>query len=360
MGLNAYFTYQVVGVKGTGSIDYRVALTAVFIEGWIFMFLALTGMRHWLVKIIPGTIKIASGVGIGLFLTLIGMSYTSGIGIITGAVTTPLTIGGCPAEDLNAEGECASGIMSSPKVCSSVLSICERFTDELVRCGWVSCAAACSPPFSWPSKSKAPSSLASLLSLSCRGREFLIPPPLRLGSPTHPAPRRNTPLTYFPDTPDGNSRFDYFSKVVSFHPIRHTLAQQQWDLSGESGAHFAIALFTFLYVDIIDCTATLYSMARFCSRARKDEADFPRSTVAFCVDAVCISVGALFGVSPVTAFIESSAGIAEGGRTGLTAIVTGICFLISLFFSPLLASIPPWATGSTLIWVSLRGLAEPG
>ncbi len=101
-------------------------------------------------------------------------------------------------------------------------------------------------------------------------------------------------------------------------------------------------------------------MARFCSRARKDEADFPRSTVAFCVDALCISIGALFGVSPVTAFIESSAGIAEGGRTGLTAIVTGICFLISLFFSPLLASIPPWATGSTLILVSLWGLAKPG
>jgi AGZA family xanthine/uracil permease-like MFS transporter len=130
------------------------------------------------------------------------------------------------------------------------------------------------------------------------------------------------------------------------------MLQQQWDLSGESGAHFAIALFTFLYVDIIDCTATLYSMARFCSRARKEETDFPRSTVAFCVDAICISVGALFGVSPVTAFIESSAGIAEGGRTGLTAVVTGICFLMSLFFVPLLVSIPPWATGSTLILVS--------
>jgi AGZA family xanthine/uracil permease-like MFS transporter len=121
MGLNAYFTYQVVGAKGQGNINYRVALTAVFMEGWIFMFLALTGMRHWLVKIIPGTIKTASGVGIGLFLTLIGMSYTSGIGIITGAITTPLAIGGCPAEDLSATGECARGIMTSPKVCDYLL-----------------------------------------------------------------------------------------------------------------------------------------------------------------------------------------------------------------------------------------------
>jgi AGZA family xanthine/uracil permease-like MFS transporter len=116
MGLNAYFTYQVVGVKGTGSIDYRVALTAVFMEGWIFMFLALTGLRHWLVKIVPGTIKIASGVGIGLFLTLIGMSYTTGIGLVTGGIVTPLTVGGCPVEDLNEARECTSGVMSSPKV----------------------------------------------------------------------------------------------------------------------------------------------------------------------------------------------------------------------------------------------------
>lgn len=170
---------------------------------------------------------------------------------------------------------------------------------------------------------------------------------------THFFFRRNTPLTNFPNTPDGDQRFNYFSKVVSFHPIRHTLAQQQWDLVGESGARFAVALFTFLYVDIIDCTATLYSMARFCSRARRDTADFPRSTIAFCIDAFCISVGALLGLSPVTAFIESSAGIAEGGRTGLTAIFAGLCFLMSLFFAPLFASIPTWATGGTLILVRL-------
>ncbi|KAK3902549.1 permease family-domain-containing protein [Staphylotrichum tortipilum] len=314
MGLNAYFTYQVVGAKGQGNINYRVALTAVFMEGWIFMLLALTGMRHWLVKIIPGTIKTASGVGIGLFLTLIGMSYTSGIGIVTGAITTPLAIGGCPVEDLGATGECLRGIMTSPKmwigiVCGGLLTtILMAFRVK----GAIIIGIALVSILSWP---------------------------------------RNTPLTYFPNTPEGNRRFDYFSKVVSFHPIRHTLAQQQWDLSGESGARFAIALFTFLYVDIIDCTATLYSMARFCSRARREEADFPRSTVAFCCDAICISVGALLGVSPVTAFIESSAGIMEGGRTGLTAVVTGLCFLTSLFFAPLLASIPPWATGSTLILV---------
>jgi AGZA family xanthine/uracil permease-like MFS transporter len=126
MGLNAYFTYQVVGVKGQGSISYRVALTAIFIEGLIFMFLAVTGMRHWLVRIIPTTIKIASGVGIGMFLTLVGMSYTSGIGIVTGSITTPLAIAGCPIEDLNDIGECETGVMTNPKVsvpCLPVLHV---------------------------------------------------------------------------------------------------------------------------------------------------------------------------------------------------------------------------------------------
>ncbi|KAL2195053.1 hypothetical protein P885DRAFT_70640 [Corynascus similis CBS 632.67] len=314
MGLNAYFTYQVVGVKGSGSVNYRVALTAVFMEGWIFMFLALTGLRHWLVKIIPGTIKIASGVGIGLFLTLIGMSYSSGLGMVTGGTGTPLTIGGCRVEDLNETGECSSGIMTNPKMWVGI--ICGGLLTTVLMAfrvkGAIIIGIAIVSFMSWP---------------------------------------RNTTLTYFPNTPDGNQRFSYFSKVVNFHPIQHTLAQQQWNLTGESGAHFVIALFTFLYVDIIDCTATLYSMARFSSRARRNKADFPRSTIAFCVDAFCISMGSLLGLSPVTAFIESSAGIAEGGRTGLTAVSTGVCFLISLFFAPIFVSIPTWATGSTLILV---------
>jgi adenine/guanine/hypoxanthine permease len=144
--------------------------------------------------------------------------------------------------------------------------------------------------------------------------------------------------------------FDFFKQVVAFHPIHSTLAVQDWDLTS-SGAHFALALFTFLYVDIIDATATLYSMARFSGVVDPESADFPRSTLAYCVDAMSISIGSLFGCSPVTAFIESGAGITEGGRTGLTAITTGTCFLISIFFAPIFASIPPWATGCTLILV---------
>jgi AGZA family xanthine/uracil permease-like MFS transporter len=126
-----------------------------------------------------------------------------------------------------------------------------------------------------------------------------------------------------------------------------------WNL-GEHGSQFALALLTFLYVDIIDATATLYSMVRFCGVVDPRDGDFPRSTLAYCTDGACVSLGALMGLSPVTAFIESGAGIAEGGRTGITSLTTGVCFLVSVFFAPLVASIPPWATGCTLILVRGR------
>lgn len=137
MGLNAYFTYQVVGHHGTGLVPYRVALTAVFVEGFIFMFLALTGLRQWLVKMIPATIKTASGVGIGLFLTEVGLSYNAGIGAITGGSSTPTAIGGCPVAYLDANGECTHGLMSNSAVGlhTSLVLTCTLLTR--IRCGLV-------------------------------------------------------------------------------------------------------------------------------------------------------------------------------------------------------------------------------
>ncbi|KAI2619078.1 xanthine/uracil permease family protein-like protein [Hypomontagnella submonticulosa] len=313
MGLNAYFTYQVVGWHGTGKVPYRIALTAIFVEGFIFIFLALTGMRQWLVRMIPATIKTACGVGIGLFLTEIGLSYSAGIGAITGGFSTPLTIAGCPAEFLNSNGECTGHIMQSAGMWIGIFigGILVAFLMAFKVKSAIVIGIAIVSIMSWP---------------------------------------RNTPFTYFPYTEAGNERFEFFKQVVAFHPIKSVLAVQEWGLTGTSGAQFALALITFLYVDIIDCTATLYSMAKFCGVVRED-GDFPRSTIAYCTDAMMISIGSLFGCSPITAFIESGAGIAEGGRTGLTAISTGVCFLICLFFAPILASVPPWATGSTLVLV---------
>lgn len=107
-------------MNGSGVMSYRTALTAVFFEGLVFIFLALTGMRQWLVKLIPATIKTATGVGIGFFLTEIGLSYSAGIGAITGGgISTPLTLGGCPPEMIDQDtGMCNGGQVSNPKVCS--------------------------------------------------------------------------------------------------------------------------------------------------------------------------------------------------------------------------------------------------
>ena len=116
MGLNAYFTYQVVGFHGTGPVPYRLALTAVFVEGFIFVFLSLIGMRQWLVKLIPASLKIASTAGIGLFLALIGLSSSAGIGLISGAQSTPLDLAGCLPKYQDEFGVCTGHKLQNPTV----------------------------------------------------------------------------------------------------------------------------------------------------------------------------------------------------------------------------------------------------
>ncbi|KAF2264590.1 purine transporter [Lojkania enalia] len=312
MGLNAYFAYQIVGFHGSGITTYNLALTAVFVEGFVFIFLSLIGMRQWLVKSIPQSLKIAAACGIGLFLAEIGLSYSAGIGAITGSPNTPLELAGCPPEYLE-NGVCKSHKMTNPALwigifCGGILTA--YLMTYKVKAAMIAGIALVSI-ISWP---------------------------------------RTTSFTYFPYDAAGTDRFNFFKKVVSFHPIDASLNVLDWNVSKDP-SHFVLALFTFLYVDIIDCTATLYSMARFAGVVDPETGDFPRSTLAYCTDAFSISIGALLGCSPVTAFIESGAGIAEGGKTGLTAMTCGICFFISMFFAPIFASIPPWATGCTLVLV---------
>jgi AGZA family xanthine/uracil permease-like MFS transporter len=322
MGLNAYLAYQMVGFHGTGPIDYRVAMTAVFVEGFIFIGLSLLGIRQWLARIIPASIKVACGAGIGLFLTLIGLSYSAGLGAITGAKATPLDLGGCPTQYLDPDtGACLSHKATNPTMWIGFMIggvLTALLMTYKIR-GAIIVGIALVSIMSWP---------------------------------------RDTSFTYFPRTPIGDSRFEFFKNVVAFHPIQRTLAVQNWGLENV-GPQFALAVFTMLYVDILDATGTLYSMARFSGVVDPVTGDFPRSSIAYSADAISISIGSLFGSSPVTAFVESGAGIQEGGRTGLTAIVTGLCFFISLFFAPIFASIPPWATGGALILVGcmmMRGV----
>lgn len=268
MGLNAYLAYQMVGFHGTGPIDYRVAMTAVFVEGFIFVALSLLGVRQWLARIIPASIKVACGAGIGLFLTLIGLSYSAGLGAVTGSKATPLELGGCPPQYLDkVTGACLSHKATSPTMWLGFLvgGVMTAILMTYKVRGSIIVGIALVSIFSWP---------------------------------------RDTSISYFPRTLVGDSRFEFFKNVVAFHPIKHTLLAQNWDLS-RVGGQFILAVFTMLYVDILDATGTLYSMARFSGVVDPDTGDFPRSTIAYSADAVAISVGSLFGSSPVTAFVES-------------------------------------------------------
>jgi AGZA family xanthine/uracil permease-like MFS transporter len=314
MGLNAYFAYTVVGFHGSGPVPYRVALTATFIEGFIFLGLAIFGMRQWLARAIPRSIKVATGVGIGLFLTIIGLTYSEGIGLIVGSTATPTELAGCSPENRLADGTCPEGDkMRRPAMWIGIF------------CGGI----------------------FTVMLLMYRVKGAIIAGIILVSAISWP---RGTPVSYFPYTAVGDKSFDFFRKVVDFHPIQNTLNVQVWDIAGYGG-QFGLALITFLYVDILDCTGTLYGMARFANLIDPVTQDFEGSSVAYIVDALCVSIGAILGVPPVTAFVESGAGISEGGKTGITAMVTGLCFFIAVFFAPIFASIPPWATGCVLVLV---------
>jgi len=260
-------------------------------------------------------LKIASGAGIGLYLALIGLTYSSGIGAITGGADQPIQLGGCdPSLIDSVTGMCDSGQMRSPTLWLAIFcgGIFTAFLMMYRVKGAIIAGILLVSIFSWP---------------------------------------RTFSTTYFPYTDQGNDRFEFFKKVVTFHPIENILLAQDWLAVSKNPGHFMLAFITFLYVDILDCTGTLYSMARYCGAVDEETQDFEGSAVAYLVDAFGISIGSLFGSPPVTAFIESGAGISEGGATGITACVTGLCFFISIFFAPIFASIPPWATGCTLILV---------
>ncbi|THH04520.1 hypothetical protein EW146_g10154, partial [Bondarzewia mesenterica] len=313
LGLNAYFTYSIVGFHGTGLISYREALAAVFMEGWIFFFLSLLGLRQWLARVMPQSLVMAVGTGIGFFIAFIGLS-SGGLSVVGGDTTNFVGLGGCnPDHYVSADlaGYCAGGVLRDPTVWLGIF-VGGMFTVFLMMYrvkGAILIGIFLTSIISWP---------------------------------------RPTVVTYFPHTPAGDDAFDFFKQVVAFRKLK--FVGNAIDYHYGNG-HVWYALVTMLYVDILDTTGTLYSMAKFAGLRDPVTLDFERSTVAYCVDAFSISMGALMGTSPVTAFIESATGISEGGKTGITAITTGVAFLISVFFAPIFASIPPWATGGALVIV---------
>ncbi|KAJ7086457.1 permease family-domain-containing protein [Mycena belliarum] len=312
LGLNAYFAYSVVGFHGSGILSYREALSAVFLEGWIFFILSLLGLRQWLVRIMPQSLVLAVGAGIGLFIAFIGLS-SGGLGVIGGNTTNFVGLGGCLPENMNPtlRNYCVRGVLRSPTM-------------------WLGIFLG---------------GILTVLLMLYRVRGAILIGIFLTSIVSWPRP---TAVTYFPHTAAGDALFDYFKQVVTFHRLEKVGNAIDYHY-GKGRVWYALV--TFLYVDILDTTGTLYSMAKFAGLRDPVTLDFENSTIAYCVDAFSISMGALMGSSPVTAFIESATGISEGGKTGITAMVTGLAFFVSVFFAPIFASIPSWATGGALVIV---------
>ncbi|EGN97430.1 hypothetical protein SERLA73DRAFT_92540 [Serpula lacrymans var. lacrymans S7.3] len=313
MGLNAYFAYSVVGYHGSGFISYREALAAVFLEGWVFFFLSLLGLRQWLARIMPQSLVLAVGAGIGLYIAFIGLT-SGGLNVIGGSTTNFVGLGGCNSNDWvdGLDYYCGSKVMRSPTV-------------------WLGIFVG---------------GILTVILMLYRVKGAIIIGIFLTSIISWPRP---TSVTYFPHTAAGDDLFNFFKQVVTFHPL--TKIGNALDYTSYKNGNVWYALVTFLYVDILDTTGTLYSMAKFAGLRDPVTLDFENSTIAYCVDAFSISMGALMGTSPVTAFIESATGISEGGKTGITAVVTGLLFFVSVFFAPIFASIPSWATGGALVIV---------
>ncbi|WP_291634249.1 NCS2 family permease [Clostridium sp.] len=288
MGLNAFFAFSVViGMK----VPWQVALAAVFLEGIIFIILSLTNVREAVVNSIPLTLKLAVTAGIGLFIAFIGL-VDAGIIVSNDATKVAMGTFKSPAVLITVLGVIVIVVLSKKKVRGAILW------------GIIASAGA-----AWIYAMIAPITAA----------------------------------TYGIATPKG------IFKLESISPIAGKLDFSYLTDSSRI-LDFLIIMLTFLFVDFFDTVGTLVGVASKVGMIDKD-GKVKNAGKALLVDAVGTTVGAFLGTSTVTTYVESSAGVAEGARTGLASVVTGILFLIAMFFSPLFIAIPSCATAPALIIV---------
>ncbi|CAK9143483.1 unnamed protein product [Ilex paraguariensis] len=311
MGPNAYLAYNLVGFHGSGVMSYQTAMAVVLVEGCAFLAIAVFGLRAKLARLIPHPVRLACAAGIGLFIAFVGLQAHQGVGLVGPDPATLVTVTACTGTN-PVTGECTGGTMRSP-------------TFWLGSIGFV---------------------------IMCYGLMKEIKGSMIYGIMfvTLLSWIRGTSVTIFPNTPLGDSNYKYFKKVVDFHKIKSTAGAISFNNFNRSEVW--VALVTLLYVDVLATTGTLYTMAETGGFV-DDKGNFEGEYLAYMVDAGSTVAGSALGVSPIATYIESSAGIREGGRTGLTAVIIGIYFFLSLFFTPLLTSVPPWAIGPSLVMVGV-------
>lgn len=276
MGLNAFFVYTVC--MGMGH-TWQFALTAVFIEGLLFIVLTLTNLREAIVNAIPPSLRSAISAGIGLFIAFIGLQNA---GIIVGDKVTLITL-----------GNITSG--------TALLAIV-----GMVITGWLVI------------RNVTGGLLIGILITTLIGLPFGI---------------------------------TKFGGIVSApHSIAPIFMQFEWEHI--FSLDMLIVVFTLLFIDLFDAIGTLVGV---CTKTDMLEADgrIPRIRQAFMADSVATALGACFGTSTATIYVESASGVLQGGRSGLTAFVIACCFTVALLFSPLFLSIPSAATAPVLVIVGL-------
>ena len=282
MGLNAFFVFSVC--LGMG-YSWKFALTAVFIEGLLFILMTITNIREAIVKAIPQNLRYAIGAGIGLFIAFIGLQNA---GIIVDNDATLVSLGEiCEGPALLAIiGLVITGILYAKNVRGAML--------------------------------------IGILATTLIG-----------------IPMGITEFKGVVSTPE------------SIAPI---FCQFEWE--NIFTLDMLVVVFTFLFIDMFDTMGTLIGVCTKADMVDKETGRIPRLKEAFMADAIATTVGAMFGTSTTTTYVESASGVAQGGRSGLTAFVIGCCFIVTLFFSPLFLSIPAAATAPVLILVGLL-MIEP-
>lgn len=276
MGLNAFFTYTVVGEMG---YSWEIALGAVFISGVLFMIMSLSKIREWLLNSIPMSLRFAMGAGVGLFLGLIGLKTA---GIVVDSPATLLTMGsfGNPSALLAAICFLLIAVLSHRNVFGAILFSMLGVT----AIGWA-------------------------LGLVEYGGLVSMPPSL---APTFLA----------------------------------------MDITGAFNVGMISVILAFLFVNMFDTAGTLMGVAHRANLVDED-GKIQNLSKALKADSTSSVVGAVVGCPPVTSYVESAAGVAAGGRTGLTAITVGFLFLAAMFFAPLAGMIPAYATAGALIYVAM-------
>lgn len=299
MGLNAYFAYSVVIGMG---YSWQVALLAVFVEGIIFIILSLTNVREAIFNAIPATLKAAVSVGIGLFIAFIGLQDAKLI------VSNPSTL--VSYQTFKGDTFQSIGV-------GAILALIGILLTAILLALNVKGGILIGILATWG------------LGILCELTGIYVP---------------NADAGMYSTIPSGLVSLDFSSFSETFGAVFKV------DFDTVHIGDFIVIMFSFLFVDLFDTLGTLIGVSSKADMLDED-GKLPRIRPALLSDAIATCVGAVFGTSTTTTYVESASGVTAGGRTGLTSLVTGVLFLLSVIFSPLFLSIPSFAIAPALVIV---------